>query len=653
MQSLRANTLDDLTLLPPIATSAFQQAIPQVTVVRSKKRTYMTKLQLAFGSLVLLILNFFIVSFFSLTALSKLLSEPSELLYLVTEFKLFIIQPVISIFIDDQIYIARTILLISSLLLLAIIAWRSPSILNQQSSQQIRWLLMIANGLTQLMTLAIYVNNLDKIVPIDQIATSKLIDVLIEITTVFIVTTLLFSELMTLLLRLLKSETSICGSKKLVDPNSIRPVVFLFLFGVDLSAAFIPLHMKNIYQPLLNLPEDVVLGLPISTMFFCVSITIILSGIWVDRRGWHEPLLVGLFLTAGAMIYAWNAPTAIHFTIAMGLVGLGYGLALMAPQGFVMMHTDHSNKARGLAYLFAGLYAGSICGTATGAMLAERIGYRAIFLFSAVIIFLALIYTWVALRDAFKKQGQYERRHVAHRYNWPPLKSTPRLTRSCDNADKSSQTITAMPVTAKHYWNFLSNRYVLSLIFLSSLPSAIAVIGLLNYFVPVYLNHIGISQSIIGSVLILYGLCMVYLAPLISKYIDFSDNKRLFVVAGCILGGLSFLGFQFFTGLVATVIAVLLLGLSSCFVLASQTTYALTLDVTQQLGQGRAIGIFRASSRIGQMIGPILFGWLIITTDLQQGLVYFGSGYLVTAVLFSLATRSKPHTQEIICHERS
>jgi predicted MFS family arabinose efflux permease len=257
-------------------------------------------------------------------------------------------------------------------------------------------------------------------------------------------------------------------------------------------------------------------------------------------------------------------------------------------------------------------------------MLAEQIGYSPVFLLSAVTLLLTLGYTQLAMRDAIKQSKPYI--HTAN----------------------GSQATTA--VTARHYWNFLSDRYVLGLVFLSSLPSAIAVIGLLNYFGPIYLDRLGVSQSIIGSVLILYSICMVYLGPFVSRYIDSSDNKRLFVFFGCALGGCAFLTFYFFTGLNATVIAVLLLGVSSCFVLASQTTYALTLDVTQQLGYGRAIGIFRASSRIGQMLGPILFGWLMVVTDINQGLTYFGIAYLTTAVLFLLLTsEGNKYKEKKIC----
>ena len=599
----------------------------------------MAKPKLACGSLVLLVISFSFSSFFTLTALAKLYGQFLGASDLPNKLQALLGQSEIDAFIAEQLFIALVILLTSSLLLLAMVAWRAPSAPAQWSLKSVGWPLFSVSGSAQLLALGLYVSNFITLAPADSAVAAGLFDVLIEIATTLIISVLLFVELLILLLKLLQNSASHRSPSVAVDPDRIRPVVFLMLFGIDLSAAFVPLHMKNLYQPLWGLPEDVVLGLPISAMFLSVGIAIVASGIWLDRRGWHEPLLAGLGLTASAMLYAWLAPNGMHFIIAMGLAGFGYGLALMAPQGFVMVHTDNKNKAHGLAYLFAGLYAGSICGTAAGAMLAERIGYRPVFLLSAVMVFLAMSYAWLALRGAFKQAGRYERR-TTHRYNRLPLGDMPRPAAPQENLNEGKRALAA--VTARHYWNFLSDRYVLSLILLSSLPSAIAVVGLLNYFVPVYLDGLGVSQSIIGSILMTYGLCMVYVGPFVSRYIDASDNKRWFVIAGCALGGFAFLIFQFLTGLVATIVAVLLLGLSSCFVLASQTTYALTLDVTQQLGHGRAIGIFRASSRIGQMLGPILFGGLIMASDIHQGLVHFGLGYVAMAALFALATGTKP-----------
>ena len=100
------------------------------------------------------------------------------------------------------------------------------------------------------------------------------------------------------------------------------------------------------------------------------------------------------------------------------------------------------------------------------------------------------------------------------------------------------------------------------------------------------------------------------------------------------MGSMAFLTFHVLEGILAAAIAILLLGFSSSFVLASQSAFALKLKVTQELGEGKAIGIFRSTSRVGQMLGPIVFSSIIVATNINQGIAYLGIAYLLTALLF-------------------
>ena len=77
----------------------------------------------------------------------------------------------------------------------------------------------------------------------------------------------------------------------------------------------------------------------------------------------------------------------MHFVLSRAVLGTGYGLTLMACQGFVVRATDTRSTARGLAQLFAGIYGGSICGGVAGAILAERFGFGPVFAASGIIVF--------------------------------------------------------------------------------------------------------------------------------------------------------------------------------------------------------------------------------------------------------------------------
>ncbi len=391
----------------------------------------------------------------------------------------------------------------------------------------------------------------------------------------------------------------------------IRPVTFLFLFGIDISISFIPLHMEKLYTPVFGLSRDVILGLPISVEFFFVGIAIFFCGFWNDRRGWYEPFLTGLFLAGTGVFYSWLAPNVIHFIVSRALVGTGYGLTLLASQGFVIEFSDENSRARAFAQFIAGLYAGSICGGATGALLAEKFGYRWVFFIGAMILYSIIAYSLIFMRGAM----------IRPKMQYP---------------DRLQPFISGESI----FSSFLKNRIVLSLIFLSSLPASIAAVGFLNYFSPIYLNRIGASQATIGRVLMIYGFSLVYLGPLISRFVDKFNDKKKYVFVGCFLGSIAFLMFYLLDGLLAATMAIFILGLSNSFIIASQSTYLLELKVTHALGPGKAIGIFRATSRIGQSLGPIVFSGLFLSTNIRVSITKLGLFYLLTAVLFLVFTQN-------------
>ncbi len=441
----------------------------------------------------------------------------------------------------------------------------------------------------------------------------KLFSLAVEALIAVVISLLCLVELLLLVFRYLEKRIKRHAPKTPVHYGVMRPVIFLFLFGIDLSAALIPLQMERLYQPMFGLPKDLVLGLPVSAMFLMVGVTFLIAGAWMDRRGWHEPFVVGVLLTGASKFYAWLAPDAFQFVLAMAGIGFGYGLALMAAQGFVMANTSEEKKAHGISFFFAGVYAGSIGGTAIGAMLAERIGYDVVFLLGSLFVFACFACSLFFLRPTFVR---------------PQLKVCPRAS-----GEKTKSGVLT----------FLLDRNVLTLILFCSIPSAVAVIGFLNYFSPVYLSRLGISESIIGGVLTLYGISMVYVSPLIGAKIDKTDRKELFIVIGCVLGGCAFLGFHVLTGLSATIVAIILLGLSMSCLQASQTTYTLRLKATKRFGDGKAVAIVRASSRVGQMLGPMVFSGLVIAENTERAMTFFGLGYLVLAVLFmTLSRREKP-----------
>ncbi|QTA93918.1 MFS transporter [Desulfonema magnum] len=435
---------------------------------------------------------------------------------------------------------------------------------------------------------------------------AKLKKTALDSATVLIISTLFFVELLIIFFQFLQREFAGIKGRMMLRYGVIRPAAFLLFFGMDVSTSFLPLHMEKLYEPIFGLSKDIVMGLPISVEIFFSGVSVIIAGSWTDRRGWHEPFLSGLLLVSGGYVWSWLATDATEFILSRGIAGLGYGFSLVACQNFVVSYTDEKNRSRGFAQMFAGAFAGSICGCSAGAILAERIGYSFVFAFGSVIILIAMGYTIIFMRKAFRK----------------PYRIVEDL---------------APPLKIRQLFHFLSDRRIFSLIVFSSIPASIAMVGFINYFYPIYLNRIGTSQSDIGRIYMIYGLCLIYVGPFFSKYVDASENKKVYIVLTGILGSLGFINFYFFGGLPATALTVFLLGLSGSANVSR--VYALKLGVTRELGTGRAIGIFTIAEKTGQVIAPMVFGWLIAETEFHKGLIRFGVAYLFATMLFMFLSR--------------
>lgn len=395
----------------------------------------------------------------------------------------------------------------------------------------------------------------------------------------------------------------------------IRPAAFVFSFGIDICVSFLPLYMDRLYIPNHWIPRDIFIALPISIEMLFEGVAILMAGTWLDRRGWHEPFLWGVVLTGAGLIYSWLAPDAFHLIASRGVSGLGYGFVIMAAQGFAVSYSNADQKSHSLTQLYAGLYAGSICGGAAGAMLAERLGFQPIFLIGGLLILSILVYVFFFMGDAVKKSSEHKTE------NRPA------------------------PVPFKDIVKFCSNRNVLGLITLIAIPASISLIGFLYYCIPIYLNDHQVSQSNIGRVFMLHGICLVYIAPLISRFVDRSTNKRSFLMLSSILTGVGFLAYYLFQGFMVTLFSVVVLGVAGGLMYAAQNPYLLKLTISQALGEGKSLSIISATSRIGQILGPFLFGWMFIF-GIDRALPLVGALYLVAALVFFLFTQKEKDTVE-------
>ena len=190
----------------------------------------------------------------------------------------------------------------------------------------------------------------------------RMIAAALDILTLVIIALIFMVELFLLISRGTEARSS--GLTHARCSDLFRPLMFAFILAMDMSVSFIPLRMAEL-TPSGVFSRDLVLGLPISAEMGMTGISVLIAGAWMKRHGPRPPLLTGIACMAIGYLGSMLAATPWQFIAARAAVGLGYGLSLLAAQA----HTVKDGK---LADMFAGVYAGSLCGSALGAMLAER-----------------------------------------------------------------------------------------------------------------------------------------------------------------------------------------------------------------------------------------------------------------------------------------
>jgi tetratricopeptide (TPR) repeat protein len=153
-------------------------------------------------------------------------------------------------------------------------------------------------------------------------------------------------------------------------------------------------------------------------------------------------------------------------------------------------------------------------------------------------------------------------------------------------------------------------------------------------------GNIPYAMTNIGRVYMLFGLCLIYIAPIISRIIDSSDSKKKYLFINGTLGSLALFIFYFFGGFAVTAVAVLLLSLSMCY--DASRPYALKFKETHELGIGKSLSIFTSFEKIGQVFGPIIFGILFISSDIHTTLAYLGGAYFFLTIIFMLTAKNDP-----------
>lgn len=453
----------------------------------------------------------------------------------------------------------------------------------------------------------------------------KMHDILLDSLTMLVLSLILMIEIVIFMIILLqlqyekkylsKAKGSLIDSKakRGLDIVVVRVLTMLTGMSIFMSASFIPLRMKELFESLLGLSEGLILGIPISAEMLFAALAALFAGRLIDQKGWRFVLFMGLCVFAVGLFLSFYAPSALIFILARAFTGAGYGFILLSIRGYVNERPTEKERTNGFSNYVSGLYAGFIIGVVVGAMLADRIGFANVFLASLLFCLVAFCFTLVFLRKSVSSVSREEER-------------TPAV-----------ETENEQPAEGMGVLSFLGNFRVLGFFLLIMLPLTICSM-FVDYYFPIFATGEGMSTSNVGRAFMLNGIAIAYMGPFMYKFFHerLGSRKSIFVSGLIIVGSL--LLFYFFNNIVVAFMVVILMGISESFGLVAQNNYFVSLKETGTFGTGAALGYAENVRKLGQMMGPFVFGSVVAMGSLGIGLIGLASFVMIVLFMFSSGT---------------
>ena len=283
----------------------------------------------------------------------------------------------------------------------------------------------------------------------------------------------------------------------------IRVPLFLFMFAEELPRSFLPLFIAQVSPTDAVISDELLFGLPITLFMLAGMIVVPIGGGLADRFGARTVFLAGIVPATIGYAGTFLAQEYLELVGWRVLSGIGYGLIFISAQAWVADNTDERNRAQGMTVFVGGVFAATICGPSIGGIFADRIGFEATFLISAALATTSGLLVYAMLDNS--PRGRRVRRAVFGGQEWRTLLSDGRL----------------FAVTV-----------------LAAIPGKLILAGFLFYLVPLYLSELGNRQSIIGWMIMLYGVSTLAFMPFAARFADRSGRHASVVAMGGLVAGL-------------------------------------------------------------------------------------------------------------------
>jgi MFS transporter, DHA1 family, multidrug resistance protein len=191
-----------------------------------------------------------------------------------------------------------------------------------------------------------------------------------------------------------------------------------------------------------------------------------------------------------------------------------------------------------------------------------------------------------------------------------------------------------------HFWQSLGTVLRDRGIMLVSLIEAAQylVFGAIEAFLALYAASLGIPAWKIGIILGVQLVSIVFAKPLMGRVSDRVGRKQV-IIPGLLIGAASIVLLPYAPGFIGLSVLSLAFGLG--FATVTSSTAALVADLTRDGRYGSSMGVLRTVMDVGQSIGPVLTGWMVVVAGYGDAFTLLAVILVAAAVLIGAGFRQE------------
>ena len=396
----------------------------------------------------------------------------------------------------------------------------------------------------------------------------------------------------------------------------IRAPLFVFILAEELTRSFLPSYTKDLLVDIPGLSPQLVIGLPIALFMLIVALSQPFLGLFCERKGHKYTMTLGATIAALGFFATAAATSVLDLLMWRSLCAAGYAMVFVAGQAYVLDHASSATKAKSFALFVGAIMAATVCGPSIGGILADNIGIRPAFVIAGLLAVISLGVIRQQLPDS-------------------------------DPAERAGNG--ARLPTLREVGQLLVNKRFMMVTALAAMPAKILLTGVCFYLIPLYVLSIGSTQSMSGRILMAYAVVMVVMAPVTAALATSRQRMHWLVGGGLVVSGAGGLLMVAGGGIGFVLTAVLLIGLGQSMSISAQSALVSEHCAPEaaRIGEGVIYGVYRLLERIGNALGPMIAGAIVLAFDYRTGFVAIGTAVLACGVAFLVATRRPTPAPEL------